>query len=79
MTWSIDGHLIVSTTLTGVNVAGNNIFFGMFDSNSGSSADVNDFLNTAIFDNVVVSVPEPTSATIVGLGLAFMIRRMRKA
>lgn len=79
MTWTIDGHLISSVPMNGVNVAGNNIFFGMFDSNSGSSADVNDFLNTAIFDNVVVSVPEPTSATIVGLGLAFMIRRMRKA
>jgi hypothetical protein len=78
MTWTIDGHLIASTTMTGVNVAGNNIFFGMFDSNAGSSTEANDFLITTIFDNVVVSAPEPSTAALLGLGLAMVLGKTRK-
>ena len=78
LAWYIDGSLIASTSLTGVPLAGNNIFFGMFDSNAGSSTDPNDFLNTAIFDNVVVSVPEPSSLAMMGMGLTLLIGRLLK-
>lgn len=79
LTWSIDGNLIATTSLTGAPLSGNNIFFGLFDSNASSSTDANDFLNTAIYDNVVVSViPEPTTLSLLAASsLLLAIRRRR--
>lgn len=78
LAWYVDGNLIASTSLTGVPLSGDNIFLGMFDSNAGSSSEVNDFLNTAIYDNIVVTVPEPSAfvlATLGGLVLLTLRRR----
>jgi hypothetical protein len=74
--WAIDGTPIASSTLDGVALSGDNIFFGMFDSNAGSSTDPNDFLNTAIYDNVVV-VPEPSVLALLALG-ALAMRTFRR-
>jgi hypothetical protein len=79
ISWTIDGNLIASSSLTGVSLSGANIFFGIFDSNATSSTDANDFLNTAIFDNVVVTVPEPSSLALASIGgLVLLALRRRK-
>jgi len=78
LTWSIDGWLIATADSTGATLSGDNIFFGLFDINSTSSADVNDFLVTAIYDNIVVTVPEPTSMALLALGGAMLMLRRRK-
>jgi len=77
--WSIDGHLIASGSLTGVALSGDNIVLGLFDSNASSSTDLNDFLNTAIYDNVKVeAVPEPSVVALACLcGLALLTLRRR--
>lgn len=79
LTWSIDGSLIATANSTGATLSGNNIFFGLFDINNGSSADANDQLVTAIYDNIVVTtIPEPTSLALVGLGSLALMARRRK-
>lgn len=78
ISWAIDGTLIASSFLDGVALSGDNIFFGMFDANSFSSTDPNNFLNTAIYDNVVVTVPEPSIFALTALGgLALLAFRRR--
>lgn len=82
ITWSVDGLPIVSLPIDGINLGGSNITFGMFDINDSSSADPNDFLNTAIYDNIRVTavVPEPSSLSLLG-GVAvagFLSRRRRR-
>ena len=77
VTWSIDG-LRIATVSTNGTMPGSDIFLGMFDSNAGSSTDPNDFLTTAIYDNVTVSaVPEPSTYALGLLGVAtfFLLRR----
>lgn len=79
VTWSVDGNLIATADTTGATLSGNNIFFGIFDINATSSADANDFLITAIYDNIVVTaIPEPTSLALVGLGGLLFAARRRK-
>lgn len=79
LTWSIDGSLIATADSTGATLSGNNIFFGIFDINAGSSADPNDQLVTAIYDNIVVTtIPEPTSLALLGLGGLALLARRRK-
>jgi len=79
LTWAIDGMLIASSSLDNVAASGNNIFFGMFDSNASSSSAANDFLNTAIFDNVVVTVPEPSTYALLVLGGLALVAFRRRA
>lgn len=77
LTWTVDGFLIATTSASGATLSGNNIFFGLFDINAASSTEVNDFLITAIYDNVVVTVPEPTTwlLGLVGVAGLYLARR----
>src|ERR1051325_5394180 len=79
VTWSIDG-LRIATVSTNGTTPGNDIFLGMFDSNGTSSTDPNDFLITAIYDNLTVTgVPEPSTCLLGCLGAAaFFLFRRRK-
>jgi len=65
--------------ITGMNgLGGNNIMLNFTDTNATSSTDVNDFLITAVFDNVQV-VPEPGTMAALGLGAAALLRRRKKS
>lgn len=78
LTWSVDGNLIATADSAGATLSGNNIFFGLFDTTATSSTDANDQLITAIYDNIVVTVPEPSTAAMLGVGLSLVIARFRK-
>lgn len=73
LTWSVDGNLIATGDSAGATLSGDNIFFGAFDINATSSTDLNDQLITAIYDNIVVTVPEPSTAVMVGFGLTVLV------
>lgn len=81
LTWKVDGHTIATVDSAGATLTGNNIFFGIFDINATSSTDVNDFLITAIYDNVIITVvPEPSTVVLGllgGLGALFLVRRRK--
>ena len=79
LTWKIGGTLIASTDVSTLTLSGSNIFFGLSDTNAGSSTDPNDFLNTAIYDNIrVEAVPEPALPVIsLLLGGVALLRRRR--
>jgi hypothetical protein len=80
VTWTVDGLLIATVPIDGVVFGGEDIVFGMFDINANASIDPNDFLNAAIFDNIVVqTVPEPSCAALLGMAVAGLgFRRRRK-
>jgi hypothetical protein len=80
LTWTIDGLRIATVSLNGAVPGGDNIFFGMFDINTTPSADPNDILNNAIYDNIVVrSIPEPsTLGLLAGAGGVALVRRRRR-
>jgi hypothetical protein len=78
LTWTVDGLRIATVPLNGAVPGGDNLFFGMFDINTTPSGDPNDFLNNAIFDNIVVKpVPEPSMTGLLACagGVALMRRR----
>lgn len=78
VTWSIDG-LPIATVSTDGTMPGDNIFLGMFDSNATSSSDPNDFLITAIYDNLTVTpVPEPSTYLLGCLGAAALLLFRRR-
>lgn len=80
VTWSIDGLPIAAVPITNFEaLGGDNIFFGMFDINATSSDDINDFLNTALFDNIRVEIiPEPSIASSVVIGVLVCCARRRR-
>lgn len=79
LTWSINGTLITTTDVTGLTLSGSNVFFGMSDTNAASSSDPNDFLNTAIYDNIRITVvPEPSVAATSLLAVAALGMRRRR-
>ena len=80
VTWSVDGLRIATVPIDGITFGGEDIVFGMFDINANASTDPNDFLNAAIFDNIVVeTLPEPSSVLMLGFaGVALGIRRGRR-
>ncbi len=81
ISWFIDGNSIGTIDVSGVALSGTNIFFGSFDINNSSSTDPNDFLTTAIFDNIVVAVPEPATfslALLGGIGSWLFARRRKR-
>ena len=79
LTWSVDGSLIATGDSAGATLSGNNIFFGLFDINAGSSTDGDDQIVTAIYDNITVTtIPEPSSLALVGLGCLALLARRRK-
>jgi hypothetical protein len=81
VSWSVDGLPIASVPINDFGaLGGENIFFGMFDINATSSTELNDFLNAAIFDNIVVEViPEPTSACFLAVAVAGLCTRRRRS
>lgn len=79
LTWKLNNTLIASTDLSTATLAGDNIFFGMADTNSTSSTDPNDFLNTAIYDNIVVTaIPEPQAGILTLACCGLLARRRRR-
>ena len=85
ITWKVNGTELatVDATLYPTSFGGNNIAFGQFDINSGSSTDPNaGVLIGGLYDNITVSaVPEPASfglggiAAVAGLLGAILRRR----
>jgi hypothetical protein len=76
-TWTVDGLPIASVPLADDTVnSGNNIFFGHSDTNASSSSDPNDgALLFTLIDNVRVvtpPIPEPSSAVLLAVGLAWL-------
>ncbi len=80
VTWTADGILLATVPIETAVFGGDNIFFGMFDINGTASTDPNDFLGTAIFDNIEVQViPEPTTFALIGMAAGILgIRRSRR-
>jgi hypothetical protein len=80
VSWSVDGLLVASVPITNLEaLGGDNVFFGMFDINAGSSTDVNDLLNAAIFDNIRIEViPEPTSTCFLAAAVVGLCARRRR-
>ncbi len=80
--WSIDGLLLVTVdTTTAGALGGGNILFNQYDINATASTDPNaGALLFGLFDNVVVTIPEPTSGALAllgGLGLYAAWRRRK--
>ena len=79
VTWTVDGYLMASLSAADATLSGDNIFFGQFDINGSSSGDANDFLITSVYDNIVVTVPEPSVLALSALGALALLARRRHA
>lgn len=78
VTWTVDGVLLATVDITGQTFSGNNILFNHFDTNATASADPNSVpLLFTLIDNVRV-IPEPTTASVLGLGLALLTMARRR-
>lgn len=82
VTWNIDGTLIASldASTNGV-LSGSNIMLVQSDINTTASTDANGTtLNFGLFDNLVVTVPEPATGSLFVLGAsAIYLARKRRA
>ena len=80
-TWSIDGLALAKIDLSTVTLGGGNIFLGFDDTNAGISADANRAtLNVTLYDNLqVVAVPEPSTMSLLLLGLPLLALRRKAA
>jgi hypothetical protein len=78
VTWSVDGKLIATVDTTGLTFSGGNILFNHYDTNATASTDPNSAaLLFTLIDNIQV-IPEPTTASVVGLGLALLALGRRR-
>jgi hypothetical protein len=78
VTWTMDGLLIATVDITGINFGGGNILFGQYDINAGSSTDlVSEDLLFGLIDNIVV-IPEPATLALLVLGGLPLLGRRRR-
>jgi hypothetical protein len=79
LNWNISGRDIALVDLTGLTLS-TNIALIHSDINTGISSDANrEALAFGLIDNVVVTiVPEPTTATLAGLGLVALVGAIRR-
>jgi len=79
VTWSVDGKLLATVDTTGLTLSGGNVLFNHYDTNATASTDpLSASLLFTLIDNVSV-IPEPTSASVIALGLGLLaLARRRK-
>lgn len=81
ITWSIDGIRIATADIGAQTFGGNNIVFVQSDINATQTTEALEAQLFGLIDNVVVSVPEPSTFTLFALGGAafFAFRRGKRS